>query len=1003
MPSRRLLFAAVVALLLPACSSAQPIKRADVKPGLVFAPFDGLISFPRLEPGVGLTLGRGEAAASEYDTATSSWNGTLNILQAGKYRFSATVQGTASVAVGGVSVLDAKSAEAKFVEGAEVTLAAGVQRFGAGLHRDGAAARLELFWEGPGFKREPVPYFFFGHTPAERPAWMAATQAREHGRFLVEEHGCVKCHAAGESFRLAERAGPNLTKIGERTTPGWLDAWLKDPHALRPNTVMPKMFADDAAGAAERYAVVAYLSGLGTPAKFPRVATTDMTKSVANGAKLYLTVGCATCHGDQVTAGMSAPKLKDEEDEKPAYVPADGLYNLGTSSPQVMYVLGHPGSKFTPEGLTKYLANPLATNPHGRMPSLNLTDAEARDLARYLTRITNDKLTPEMPKAPPAPEGVAKKLSPGEWAEVGQQVFAAKGCANCHAIDDSKAAPRKAAGLGKLTWMAEDSCLSATPNSAKVPAFKLDAKQKADIGVFLRRASGEPDKPSPAYEAKASFKRFGCLNCHNRDGEGGIPEDLAAKMKSLESAENADDVAPPRLTQVGHKLRTPYLAGVLLKGERARPWMSLRMPQYGEANVGHLVHGLAKLEGTLPDDAVGKVPFTAAKIEAGRALAGKAGLGCVACHDISGVSGGGTRGPDLARTHERVRLDWYTRWMHQPQRLAPGTKMPTNFLDGKSVAATVYGGDADQQIEAMWAYFSLGQGLPLPSGMEPPKGMVVSVGDRPELMRTFMPDGAGTRPVAIGFPGGVNAVFDTATCRVSYAWAGNFLDATPVWKDRGGNQAKLLGPKFWTGPAGFPWATTGSTSEPPDFARQFADPAFGHQLASDSYSAGPRNVHFLGYATDAAGTPSFAYELRGQSSANELAVTEAISPLPIVTAAGFRRTLTVTPGAGRVTWLYVGAAGDPPRVLTLAGGPVAVRGDVPASGTRLVLPEGNGGRTAVVELATAPADAVWVFAPRKGGGTAVLLKLPTAAKTVLPLDVWGLSRPDDELLKGLRK
>ena len=125
-----------------------------------------------------------------------------------------------------------------------------------------------------------------------------------------------------------------------------------------------------------------------------------------------------------------------------------------------------------------------------------------------------------------------------------------------------------------------------------------------NIGAFIRGNAATPHKPSPVYEARASFKRFGCLNCHNRDGEGGIPEDLAARMKALETAENADDVAPPRLTQVGHKLRTPYLSGVLLKGERARPWMSLRMPQYGEANVGHLVQGLPKLEGTVPDDAV---------------------------------------------------------------------------------------------------------------------------------------------------------------------------------------------------------------------------------------------------------------------------------------------------------------------------------------------------------------------------------------------------------------
>jgi len=121
----------------------------------------------------------------------------------------------------------------------------------------------------------------------------------------------------------------------------------------------------------------------------------------------------------------------------------------------------------------------------------------------------------------------------------------------------------------------------------------------------------------------------------------------------------------------------------------------------------------------------------------------------------------------------------------------------------------------------------------------------------------------------------------------------------------------------------------------------------------------------------------------------------------VFTAPGFRRTFTVTPGDGRVTWLYVGATATKPRVVTRSGGPVADSAETPAAGTRLVLQDG--GRTVVVELASAPKDAVWVFAPRNGGGRAVLLRLPTAAKTVLPLDVWGLARPDEELLKGLRK
>ena len=115
----------------------------------------------------------------------------------------------------------------------------------------------------------------------------------------------------------------------------------------------------------------------------------------------------------------------------------------------------------------------------------------------------------------------------------------------------------------------------------------------------------------------------------------------------------------------------------------------------------------------------------------------------------------------------------------------------------------------------MWAYLSLGPGLPLPDGMEPPKGLLLAVKERPEVLRTFLKE-SGNRAVAVGYPGGVSVAFAADECKLSYAWAGNFLDASPVWDKRGGNPAKLLGPKFWTAPAGHPWGLTPAGAAPPD-------------------------------------------------------------------------------------------------------------------------------------------------------------------------------------------
>src|SRR5262249_52372038 len=148
-----------------------------------------------------------------------------------------------------------------------------------------------------------------------------------------------------------------------------------------------------------------------------------------------------------------------------------------------------------------------------------------------------------------------------------------------------------------------------------------------------------------------------------------------------------------------------------------------------------------------------------AAIAAGRRLVGKQAFGCIGCHDIAGNVSTGTRGPDLTLMSKRVRYDWYRRWLELAQAMQPGTRMPTVFPCGKSTLTEILKGAADAQALAMWAYLSLGPPLPLPEGLDPPRGLVLRVKDRPVILRTFMP-GAGSRAVAVGYPGGVAVAFD---------------------------------------------------------------------------------------------------------------------------------------------------------------------------------------------------------------------------------------------------
>lgn len=1032
----RWIFCPLAIALFASVAPAQAPKRADLKPGLVFTateirePKSNAIT--RLEPRVGLNLSAGESAHPQLQNNSSySWTGYIQVITAGKYQFDADLLGQVEVRIGGVEVFTGiiNGDAARPLKGKDVELKAGIRTFEVQMIRTSKAARVDLHWQGPGFVREPIPYFFFGHTLAQRPATFVSDLQKEHGRFLFEEHACIKCHAATNNEPLAativDRRGPNLTEIGKRAYPGWIDAWLKDPKSLRPHTTMPKMFRDgDTVGESQRYAITAYLASLGGPlpeSKPVTVLPKDQRDRIDRGGKLYLTTGCAACHGDNLTAPPSKKPLGDDEDPKEEAKPEDSIYGLGTKGgAQSYYQLGHLGSKFKYDTLTKYLLDPLQTNAHGRMPRMGLSSTEATDIARFLVRVTDDKLSMAMPNEPkddPVPLVDAetgaklKKLNRADaWKEAGKWLMTYKGCTNCHEVKPNDTAlPVTAkfalafAGLPKIKL---EGCITDSEIPTTAPRFNFDKEQQAALQAFVKSGISGPASPAPTYAARTALKRFNCMNCHNRDGEGSIEDGLAIKMKMLEKAENADDVQPPRLTGVGHKTRTSWMREVLTGAGRARPWMTLRMPQYGPDCVGHLAEALPALEGATTDDAIGGAEFTEDKLKNGRILAGKSGHGCITCHDISGQPGGGTRGPDLATTNKRVRYEWYTRWMHQPQRLAPGTKMPQILIDGQSLLKTVYDGDGPKQLEALWAYFSLGPGLPLPSGMEPPKGMVIGAGERPEIMRTFMPDDAGTKCIAVAFPGGTNVVFDSAQGRLAYAWSGNFLEMSNVWNNRGGNQAKLLGSKFWIAPAGNPWLVSDSR-ETPDFDKQAKNPAYGAPLPDGKTYTGIKAVTFEGYTLDSHGNPSFQYRVSADEGRSTLQISESPQTGGSSLANGVGRVFSVEFPAGKSIWFRAGNTTKTPRVLDANGKSVDpflnADGEASTMGATVVLPDGE--RAIVLLLADAPAGTVWRFVKRTSGGYDALIRFresKQATKATFTLKTWILPRDDDKLLKGLK-
>jgi mono/diheme cytochrome c family protein len=987
----------------------------DIRPGLVATytdPGAENATITKLEPTIALVLGNGEAAHPRLSASGGMirWQGYINILRAGPYRFSANLRGKVSVSVADQQVFAADvPADAPALKtGAKADLKAGIQPFAVEFTRSPGVARLELMWEGPDIYREPLSYTALFHLGSKIPPQVAANQHVDMGRFLAEEHSCVRCHAPGTNAiarGLDHRQGPNLTDVGKRTYPGWIYQWLQNPHQVYADAVMPQMFGTDEVGKTEAYAVAKFLTSLAgpldeEPGKLDKV-------SVDRGRILFTSVGCVVCHGSPTEEAKANGKTLS-------------FYPAAVSQFSLRGIAG----KTTPKKLADYLKNPHATDPGGRMPSMLLTDQEARDLANFLcgdkTGVQPKDLVqlPEPPanalvmkafqKLPSRPEDMPafQKLEPEkQLIDLGQRLVLQKNCAACHNLEIGGKQVMGATAKGSFDDIAgpkskDLGCLAfAGDKRGAAPSFQFTDGERKQLDQFLRQGTAGPGSPSPTYKAHVSLQRFRCLNCHDRDGEGGLTESLVEELKRYEKAENAEAVLPPQLTGVGHKLRTSWLTEVLLKGGRARPWMSLRMPQFGEAHVGHLPAALAHLEGTQAYDKIDTVTLSNENIAAGRFMTGKSGFGCISCHDIAGIPNFGTRGPDLATTIERVQYDWYRRWMQQAQRMDPGTKMPTAFPDGKSTLLTVLHGDADAQAEAIWAYMSLGPKLPLPEGVQKTqKGLILTVKSQPSMLRTFMPN-SGTKAIVTGYPAGISASFDAQKCRLAYAWTGDFLDVSPVWNNRGGAPARILGEKFVEFPDGCPWALTDSEAVP-DLVERGKDPAFGANLPEGQVYLGERHLSFTGYGKDKLGQPAFRYEIDAPK-AGKLKVEE--KPLPLLTpaATGLARRFSLdVPEQGNL-WFLAYATNNTPKIIDASGESPRESSDkleFSAAKYAIVIPQGN--QSLVLNVPKTGKD--WTWRLRQDGGTwqVLLHRVATKGQTQVQVNLWS---PHDNDAAALKK
>ena len=63
------------------------------------------------------------------------------------------------------------------------------------------------------------------------------------GHVLIEELNCVACHGGDAALTERSKKAPLLAEVGSRVNPAYLEAYIRDPHGIKPGTTMPNVMA----------------------------------------------------------------------------------------------------------------------------------------------------------------------------------------------------------------------------------------------------------------------------------------------------------------------------------------------------------------------------------------------------------------------------------------------------------------------------------------------------------------------------------------------------------------------------------------------------------------------------------------------------------------------------------------------------------------------------------------------------------------------------------------
>ncbi len=680
-----------------------------------------------------------------------------------------------------------------------------------------------------------------------------ATAARR-GEELYHSLGCVACHPSfnGPATPIATTIpfGP----LAQKYTLGSLAAFLQNPFELRPSGRMPHF-------------------GL-NPVEAQDIATFLLRDVVMRGGGATMTV--QVFHGTwQSLPDFSElkPVAQHETNELSVAITDrrdqfalrfETYLKVGKTGRFTFYLGSDDGSRLLVDG--KELIKHDGVHPHSeKSKSTRLEAGTHQVVIEYFEYMGEESLSAEVegpgfartsldvlgqaaPDAPPPEPFVAQRLQPSaELVNVGKAAFEQLGCIACHADPrnpDAKGTVKQPAPA-LVELKAAGGCLSEQPR-AGLPHYDLTALQKQQIAAALDAMRG---KDKSKVDAKAIAKdaihlqlvAMNCFACHVRDGVGG-PEGSRTEFFKTKIPEMGEEGRlPPILTGIGDKLNDDYLKKVLNIGADLRPYMLTKMPGFGNEHLPQLAKQFATTD-RIESDSRPNTDEALTKVHAnGRQLVGDTGMSCIKCHTFNGKGTPGIQAIDLLSMTNRLREDWFHRYLLDPQKYRPGTRMPTSYQNGKSTVTAIYKGDPTLQTDAVWRYLEQGKSAKEPSGLAGAQ-IVLKPEQRPIIYRNFI-EGLTPRAIAVGYPAGVHQAWDAGRMSLKFLWKGAFIDAAKHWEGRGPGNQSPLGDELLEIESECMFATLdGENAEWP------------------TTSARERNYRFLGYRLDRSGIPTFRYQ-----------------------------------------------------------------------------------------------------------------------------------------------